>query len=112
MEPLFNRIVAHLNKSPTGPRRSTVYDPDPFALAALLRELASCETNAWLEAKAKAYGAGHANDPQPWPPPAALDWLYVDLGDPNDATAFPVIDIPPFCFAPGGSRDFEMLGPR
>jgi hypothetical protein len=41
----------------------------------------------------------HAANPMPYPPPVALDWLYVDVaeGDPADTK----ILVPPMMIAPG-----------
>ena len=81
-----------------------MYDRDSRALAGLLSRLGELDENLWLKERATAYVRQHANDPQSWPPPTALDWLYVDLGDPGDPSRWPLINVPPFSFAPGETR--------
>jgi DNA primase catalytic core len=84
--------------------KETISDSDPAILTNALRLLAdppqcarqSDQTNAgWLRRRATAYLTGHAADPCPWPPPVALDWLWVDP-DSERTSPYPSIDVPPY----------------
>jgi len=82
---------------------STCNDVDPKKLGDALEMLSkSLKDDMWLKRKRSAYIKGHASDPQPWPPPVALDWIWVDLGDPG-SQKYPSVEIPPFRKPPGGS---------
>lgn len=64
---------------------NTIRDTSHSRLAALLRALAFAapENSRWLKQRADAYAQEHAANPMPYPPPVALDWLYVDLNKGN-----------------------------
>jgi DNA primase catalytic core len=82
---------------------STVADTDPRRLNAnlvTLSTIAGHKSDDWLEKRRKAYLSEHAANPQLWPPPVALDWLWVDLADPK-THKFPAIEIPAYSQAPG-----------
>ncbi len=84
--------------------RSTADDAEPGHLATILKTLCSLahqQENEWLDLRRSAYLSEHAANPQPWPPPVAIDWLYVDLGDPT-IVKFPRIEVPPYTRASGG----------
>jgi hypothetical protein len=82
---------------------STCDDVDPKKLGDALEMLSkTLKDDMWLKRKRSAYMKGHASDPQPWPPPVALDWIWVDLGDP-ESQEYPSVEIPPFCKPPGGA---------
>ncbi len=53
----------------------------------------------WLHRRAEAYQSEHAATPSPWPPPCAVDWLWVDVGD-QATVAYPKIEIPPYSNTP------------
>jgi len=79
--------------------RSTADDPEPAKLTQSLRqlaELAGHDRRGWLSLRADAYEERHRDDPVLWPPPVALDWLWVDLGRPGDVERYPAIEVPPF----------------
>jgi hypothetical protein len=85
-------------------------DIAPGRLAAALGMLAESagvpngtdESNrGWLMERKKAYLANHLADPNPWPPPAALDWLWIDQGT-AEKDRFPKIEVPPYAAPPGG----------
>ncbi len=89
-------------------------DCAPQVLKTALDELAiSCDKNRWLEKRAKAYLENHASDPQAWPPPAAVDWLYVDL-DSIEPGSYPKIELPPFCkaFEPADTAQRARVSPQ
>jgi hypothetical protein len=65
-----------------------------------LQRLGDREKTGWLTERLNAYRKEHAATPNRWPPPAATDWLWVDLGDPI-ASNFPDIEVPPYTVAPG-----------
>jgi len=92
-------------RSVAGDRRvTTASDRNPDVLAGLLHELARLAGHRnpdWLSLRAKAYVENHLQDPLPWPPPVALDWICVDLGAPGDFSRYPEIEVPPFRWAPG-----------
>lgn len=76
--------------------RNTAEDRNPAILGAALRLLSdAAEHSPWLVSRREAYEREHANNPQPWPPPVALDWLWIDLGEPL-ISQYPKIEIPPY----------------
>jgi hypothetical protein len=98
------KLLEALQRGPAKGWKGTISDSDPAILTNALRLLAdpphcarqSDQTNAgWLRRRARAYLTGHAADPCPWPPPVALDWLWIDPD--SDSTApYPSIDVPPY----------------
>ncbi|MBB5351619.1 DNA primase catalytic core [Haloferula luteola] len=89
--------------------KNTSEDINPGVLESALDALAKCaglpfgtkESNrGWLTRRKSAYLANHMSDPQPWPPPAALDWLWVDSKSESDG--LPEIETPPYAAPPGG----------
>jgi hypothetical protein len=71
-------------------------DDDKDDLAKSLNALAKLlEASPGLEERAIAYAREHVANPCSWPPPAAVDWLWVDLGDPN-SVEYPKIDVPEY----------------
>jgi DNA primase catalytic core len=95
---LLALISEHVCQSKVLP--NTSYDVSHERLSGLLRALAFAapENSDWLEKRANAYASHHAANPMPYPPPVALDWLYVDVaeGDPADTK----ILVPPVTFSP------------
>jgi hypothetical protein len=83
--------------------QSTFHDTEPGRLAGALESLAKAGGDTlWLRRRREAYQAAHAADPQQWPPPVALDWIYVDLGDPSQGPgSYPRLEVPPYSKAPG-----------
>lgn len=90
--------------------QTTMQDPNPDVLAAALETLAKCaglphsddeSTRGWLMRRKEAYRAQHRADPNPWPPPVALDWLWVDP-NPIERDTFPKIEAPAYAAPPGG----------
>lgn len=82
---------------------NTLDDPDPAVLGAALKSLADVAKHSkWLMTRHDVYIREHSNNPQAWPPPVALDWLWVDLGEPN-ISAYPTIEIP--AYRASGGRD-------
>lgn len=88
--------------------RSTQHDDMPSMLGDALEKVAAEENfgkgaeetaRGWLLERKKAYMRNHMNDPASWPPPVALDWLWVDLHD-ADPNQFPKIHVPKFASAP------------
>jgi hypothetical protein len=81
----------------------TSADSDPNILFKALQKLFTEQSErgnaAWLRRRAKAYLQGHLADPAPWPPPVALDWLWVDPGKPN-IDDMPRIEAPEFATPP------------
>jgi len=90
---LLALISQHLADNTVSP--NTIRDISHHELAGLLKALAAAapENARWLKERADAYARDHAMDPRSYPPPVALDWLYVDVeqGSP-DAT---MIWVPP-----------------
>ena len=91
---------------------TTGKDRSPGVLAAALERLANCaglphsvhdneSSRGWLMERRKKYLADHLADPNPWPPPVALDWLWVDPG-PIEIGSFPEIEVPEYAAPPGG----------
>ncbi|MDZ7619617.1 MAG: hypothetical protein U1E05_21670, partial [Patescibacteria group bacterium] len=77
--------------------QNTIEDVDATVLGRALERLhKAAQHSAWLDLRRRAYEREHANNPQAWPPPVALDWLWVDLGNP-DGAQFPNIEVPPYC---------------
>jgi hypothetical protein len=80
---------------------NTISDTAPTELAEFLDVLASLgEPRGWLRKRKDAYLAGHSANPQYWPPPVAVDWLWVDL-EMDDGEEYPVIEAPRYTTAPG-----------
>lgn len=67
---------------------------------ALVQLADAVKGSEWLQHRAAAFRAEHAANPQPWPPPAAVDWLWVDLGAPN-GSVWPKIEVPPYTLLAG-----------
>jgi hypothetical protein len=72
-------------------------DTAPGELDDALRLLAKSVSseNVWMIERAGAYKRGHSADPQSWPPPVSVDWLWVDLGTPGEG-ASQEIEAPPY----------------
>jgi hypothetical protein len=49
----------------------------------------------WMWRRMEQFLCEHAANPQPWPPPVALDWLLVDLNLREDEV-LPEIEVPPY----------------
>ena len=85
-------------------RDISIYDYEPEKLACKLRKLAGLVNDQydsfWLRERAEAYLNHHAADPAPWPPPVALDRLWVDL-DYGSKENIPIICMPEYRKAPG-----------
>jgi hypothetical protein len=86
----------------------TADDSDPTSLYSALQKLAdppafagqSERGNAfWLRRRAQSYLAGHRADPNSWPPPVALDWLWIDPGEPI-LNNMPRIEAPEYAAPP------------
>jgi hypothetical protein len=96
---LLTLISEHVCQNNFG--ANTIHDVSHRKLSGLLRALAVAapENSEWLEKRANAYARHHAANSMPYPPPVALDWLYVDVaeGDPADTK----ILVPPMTSAPG-----------
>jgi hypothetical protein len=83
---------------------NTIEDVDPLRLEKALKSLADIAKHSeWLMKRHEVYAREHSNNPQAWPPPVALDWLWVDLGEPNVPT-YPKIEIPPYHAGGGADR--------
>jgi DNA primase catalytic core len=104
LEALRRKIASSLSTS--------MNDPNPQILGDALVKLAECAGNSrnlnessrgWLMRRKDAYIANHLADPNPWPPPVAMDWLWVDSG-PTKPNSFPEIEVPPFAMPPGGEK--------
>ncbi len=95
-------LLTVLNVGITGHWPTTALDSDPGVLTNALQQLAALpstfrersETNSWwLQRRARAYLSGHLADPKPWPPPVAVDWLWIDP-KPADIKNYPRIEAP------------------
>ena len=77
---------------------TTVNSPNRSDMHAALEMLAKVFSKSkWMELRSKQFAAEHAATPEAWPPPAAVDWLLVDLGSKSrDATEWPKIETPPY----------------
>lgn len=102
------KLLDALNRGVQNGWTSSATDSDPNILFKALQSLAdppafagqSERGNAWwLRRRAKAYLNGHLADPVPWPPPVALDWLWVDPGN-ADVDHMPLIEAPQFTNPP------------
>jgi DNA primase catalytic core len=81
---------------------TTVRDPEPESLAEALKSLSDAaghKEGDWMVKRQKAYLSEHAANPQAWPPPVAVDWLWVELGDPK-SVELPRIEVPPYSRSP------------
>jgi hypothetical protein len=99
----LTEILSNIEDRLTDMHGLTIDDNEPERLAGLLTKLArevEGKSQGCLRKRAQAYLDWHAADPQPWPPPAAIDWLLVDLGSTPFVDA-PVISVPEFTSAPG-----------
>lgn len=95
-------LLEALKRGKTNRWETTKRDTDPGVLANALFKLAalprtfreSGETGAWwLQRRARAYLAGHLANSTPWPPPVAVDWLWIDP-KPADIKNYPLIEAP------------------
>jgi hypothetical protein len=93
---------------------NTGNDRSPQDLARLLKELENLactteeareEQSGWLRERRKAYLREHLASPRQWPPPVALDWLFVDLSETHDG--LPMLEVPPYSLAPGEQPQAE-----
>ncbi len=83
---------------------NSIADHHPEILTGLLRTLANLvglkdNPSHWLAQRAEAYLNHHAGDPVRWPPPVALDWLWVNLDYKSEP--MPIICMPEYRKAPG-----------
>lgn len=77
-----------------------------------LAKIADHKDNDWLCKRRDAYRIQYlANPQQPWPPPVAMDWLWVDLEDPSSLSSCPVIEVPAFGEM-GGLQPDEEIAPN
>ncbi len=105
-------LVKAIESGEAGHRRTTADDASPGDLGAALKRLENLvpETTVerpnrfWLWKRREAYEREHKANPQPWPPPVALDWIWVDLGDPTVIDKVPRLLVPPYSDLPGDSR--------
>lgn len=75
---------------------TTIDHPNRAMLAEAIVLLAiAFRDSRWMWPRAEQFLREHAANPQPWPPPAALDWLVVELGKQNDEK-WPMIEVPPY----------------
>lgn len=88
---------------PSKSRTTTIGDDNPGQTVDCLEILAHSvpENSQWLKLRADAYRREHAANPQSWPPPTLLDWLYVELDERADE-AYPTIHVPKFARDPDG----------
>jgi len=97
VESLVKDFVKDLLIALTFQHMNTIQDLSPSILAKLIKRLAKLSgNNEWLTRRSEAYKTHHAANPQAWPPPAALDWLLVDLGE-RDPNNYPLINVPEYC---------------
>jgi DNA primase catalytic core len=99
---LCQRLLTALEHGKNANYQNTMQDDNPKMLGAALHDLAKCSShkNNWMTERATAYFNRHSSDPQPWPPPVAVDWMWVDLGAPGEATSSQ-IEAPAYC-SPAG----------
>lgn len=96
---ILSLLSTHISESNVEP--NTIHDNSHSKLANILHALAFAapENSYWLKRRADAYEREHASNPMRYPPPVALDWLYVDIngGDPENTKIFvPPQRCPPF----------------
>jgi len=111
-------LVKAIESREAGHRRTTADDANPGGLGAALKKLENLvpETTVerpnrfWLTKRREAYERHHKANPQQWPPPVALDWIWVDLGDPALVNEFPKLLVPPYCDLRGDSRGGPAAG--
>ncbi len=88
--------AVEVNSPMPDPSTTTIDHPKIEALANALQLLADqVEESRWLRLRAEIFKREHAANPQPWPPPVATDWLWIDLEDPADKN-WPEIEVPPY----------------
>jgi len=77
--------------------KTTIDDENPKIIGESLKHIGKGIGSDWLSRRGDVYIKQHINDPQSWPPPTALDWIWVDIdyGD-NDKKEHAKIDIPKF----------------
>jgi hypothetical protein len=68
------------------------------------------EQSGWLRERRKAYLREHLASPRQWPPPVALDWLFVDLSETHDG--LPMLEVPPYSLAPGEAPPVDLSEPK
>jgi len=93
---------------------TSMADDKPEILTQKLHELAKLagaqdNPSDWLEKRAEAYFNHHACDPVPWPPPVALDWLWVALDYHSPKEPMPIICIPEYRKAPDETGAFGQV---
>ena len=76
-------------------------DTNPDLLRTSLNLLADLDgrPDSWLHRRAEAYVREHSATPTGWPPPCALDWLWVNYGV-HTEVKFPQIEMPAYSNAP------------
>ena len=80
---------------------NTTNDGNPGAVARVLCQLTKFgEPRGWLRARMQAYLAEHAANPQCWPPPVAVDWLWVETIAERDLE-LPRVEVPRYTTAAG-----------
>lgn len=87
--------------------RTTMDDSKPNELDDALKKLEehagpAKSSHSWLTKRRKSYLAHHRADPSPWPPPVALDWLWVECS--IVPASYPEIEAPAYAAPPGGEQ--------
>ncbi len=73
----LNNIITTKHPSTT----TTINDEAPNEIAEIIKDIGIELDNDWLIKRANKYQIQHANNPQKFPPPTALDWIWVDLDE-------------------------------
>lgn len=77
--------------------KTTTDDEKPDIIGKALKSIGKGIKSDWLSRRGEAYIRQHVNNPQPWPPPTALDWIWIDVDYQNEYDINKTkIDIPKF----------------
>lgn len=104
------RLLEYIKRA--GPIYSTFEDARPAVLAEAMKslaDLASADQDSWMHKRIEAYLHEHAATPASWPPPCAMDWLWVDLGDPA-TVKLPSIEMPAYSHMPSENNKPDSNG--
>jgi len=76
---------------------STLVDEHPSIIKNALTFMGKNIRSDWLRRRGEVYIEQHINNPQSWPPPTVLDWIWVDIDYENEYKKEKIkIDIPKF----------------
>ena len=89
---------------------STIEDKEPHKIREFLCDIGDGIGNKWLNRRGEKYVEQHISNPQIWPPPTSLDWIWVDVDFKDEYKKQDIkIDIPKFSNKDNCKNDEESV---